>query len=303
MTFHLGCSITFSMVTGISEIRVYPARPDQLPEILDVVESANPHLHARLSRCRLAGGSWADAMPMLCEKSGRVQSVAVIFHRTIWTAVGFMAFGGIGAVATRPGMQGRGFAGAVLEACEQQLASEGFALAVLFCSIAPFYKRLGWNVAPLPDLALPSPQAEARLRFERVLLSDVTPEIRALYDTSASGAIVRSREVWRDYNFWLREDKDLFQAAYTGDRLLGYARARRCADGLELLEATGKAVPALLFELLRIAGKQRFLPPSSVMMIKQLAPARPSTSRNLSLTDFENGLPWKPRTWWPIDRF
>src|SRR6185437_4904203 len=95
LTFHVTCSIKSSMAAGISEIRIYPARPDQLPEILDVIESANPHLHARLSRCRSAGGSWANAMPMLCEEAGRAPSVAIIFHRTVWTAAGFMAFGGI----------------------------------------------------------------------------------------------------------------------------------------------------------------------------------------------------------------
>jgi predicted N-acetyltransferase YhbS len=274
-----------------------------MPDVLEVIESANSHLHQRLNRFRSAGGGWFNATAMVWEEAGHVQSVALIFRRDVWSAAGTVTFGGIGAVATRPRMQGRRLASAVLEACERQLAEAGYRVAVLFCSIAPFYERLGWAVVPIPPLAIPRPEADPSLRFELVSVSAVAREIRELYEKCAAGAILRPPELWRDYNTWLREDEDLFQAAYADDQLLGYARARRCTDGLELLEATGGALPALLFELLRCAGRQRFLSPTTVMMTKPLAASRTSNFPTLLETDFEGGLPWAPRIWWPIDRF
>ena len=277
------------MHSGMSETSVRRSLPHELPEILDVIESANPHLHARLSRFRASHSAWIDATPMVCEAHGRVRSVALLVRRCLWAPGGPIPVAGIGAVSTRPDSEGRGFASRLIRGCEQELARQGFASAVLFCTIVGFYERLGWTEVAAPQPALPVPQADAALRFETVPLSPVPPEIRALYEASATGAIVRSEELWRDYDVWRREDEDLFQAAHKGDRLLGYVRARRNGRHVELLEATGQAIPALLAELLRLTGSEAIRTGEAAMMVRPLQP-RPKIHQS-------------PRTWWGIDRF
>ena len=56
--------------------------------------------------------------------------------------------GGIGAVATHPASQGRGFASAAMRAATERFDTDfGVSYALLFCrsDLIPFYSRLGWQ--------------------------------------------------------------------------------------------------------------------------------------------------------------
>lgn len=265
-----------------------------MPQVQQVIAEANPQLHARFARFRAAGAGWTGATAMVCEAEGAVQSAALLLERHIQTPAGPRPIAGIGAVATRPGSEGHGFASRLIAGCEQELARRGFSSAILFCSIVPFYQRLGWSVVPLSPPELPSPLADEGLAFRTVPLAAIPQEIRALYESAGTGAVIRSAALWRDYDVWPREDEDLFRAAYRNGQLAGYVRARRRDGTVELLEATGEALPALLADLIRRTGCSAIQFAPAVMMTRALHGAATAET---------NPTPWQPRTWWPIDRF
>src|SRR5689334_14501221 len=118
--------------------------------ILDVILAANPHLTERIEHFRNQGALWWEATSVVACADEKIVSTAVIFRRSLWTPNGFARFGGIGAVATQPEYRNRGLAAAVIGKCEEILQSEGIAAGILFCSIVPFYERLGWRVVQQP---------------------------------------------------------------------------------------------------------------------------------------------------------
>lgn len=292
-------------------VRIEPAARDRIEQVLQVIEAANPHLSLRFQRFRASGAFWHNAVPMLCEVDGISASAAVIFKRAIHTPSGPVLFGGIGAVATIPEMRRKGLAATLLRECEQLLQSEGYELGILFSSLSSFYEQLGWKAVkggqPRNQVAA-LPTAPPRLTFRPIDLNSLPEEIAALYDRSGTGAMVRDPGVWGEYASWLREDQDLFWAAFDADCLLGYSRARRRGDAIEIVEATigdshQDVVPALIRKQLTIASVPKCLPCTSTMMIKPLFPKTRGGGPMLTATDFENGVPWRPRTWWPVDRF
>src|SRR5581483_1526492 len=119
MTCHNGMTVT---------IEICAAAPEQNAEVVAVIERANPHLSRRFLRFRASGARWHDAIAITAKANGIIASAAVIFRRAVWTPSGAALLGGIGAVATLPGMRCRGLATALLGKCEAFLASEGYEL-------------------------------------------------------------------------------------------------------------------------------------------------------------------------------
>ena len=289
-------------------IEICPAALERNAEVLAVIERANPHLSRRFLRFRESGARWHDAIAITANADEVIASAAVIFRRAVWTPSGPALLGGIGAVATLPEMRCRGLATALLAECEAFLASEGYELAVLFCSIPPFYERQGWRPVVEPELRLPASADVSGWDLRCINMNSIPDDIRTLYSSAATGALVRDSGIWHEYSAWIREDPDLFWAAFDNGCLRGYARARRSGDAIEVVEATcapsyEMALSALLRKQLTIASTSTLLRPSTTMMIKPLFPACRSDRRMLAAADFEKGLPWQTRIWWPIDRF
>lgn len=178
--------------------------------------------------------------------------------------------------------------------------------------------------------------------LRRLDLAEIPASIRTLCDRASGpfgGAMVRSDGVWDEYGRWRREDPDLFWAARADDRPVAYVRGRRMGSELRLLEAAcqeghERALLVLLERQRKVVAGPRdarfnaFLSrahplaalladagvdpawrqtgaDTGIMMIKDLGGAsRASRAGQCLVTDdFEQGLPWHPRTWWGVDRF
>ena len=280
--------------------------------MLDVILSANPTLERRIERFRASGADWYNATPVVASERDQILSTAVIFRRSVWTNSGAAHFGGIGAVATRPELRNQGLASAVLAACEELLRSEGLTTAVLFCTIPSFYERLGWSVINEALCRLPvSTDSLSRISVRTMDIQADYPTLSELYDRAATGAMIRSRQLWIEQLFWQREDPSLFLGAFHEEKLVAYARVRRDKGHLEMLETTAApgfepALTTLVENQEQAAGLAASISSSTRMMIKDLR-ARPdrlsSDPRRLSLQSFAHGVPWSPRIWWPVDRF
>lgn len=286
-----------------------PAEAAEWDAMLHVILAANPHLHARIERFRAAAAPWHDATPIVCCEGGEIRSVAVIFRRRIWTTSGYMRLGGIGAVATHPAFRNRGLAAAAIAACEERLRLEGYPVAVLFCSITPFYQRLGWRIVsdegpPLP----PQNHSDPGLSVRMLDLSREWPLLAEVYEHAASGAIERTAELWREYSTWPREDPALAWGAFDSGKLVAYARGRR-GTGLEVLEVTAlpeyeRALGSLVHRQAATAGAIPGPPVGTHMMMKSLrVPNVPQADSLLTFPGAGQDTPWSPRVWWPIDRF
>jgi GNAT superfamily N-acetyltransferase len=289
-----------------------PAEHENREAVLDVILAANPHLHGRVKRFRSLGVPWCDATAVVCDGGGRIASTAVIFRRSVWTRWGAARVGGIGAVATRPEMRGRGFASAALAKCEWILRSEGFRTGVLFCTIVAFYERLGWRVVPEPPLpAITTWRADVPVQIRRMDLEADWRMLSGLYDRVKTGAVLRDEELWREYASWVREDPELLFGAFWGSDLVAYVRGRRSPEGLELLEMTAlpdftSVIASLVQAQLKIVGSTIVATPPSRMMTKDLQAEPHSPEENTVWLDpntLVNDVPWQPRVWWPADHF
>jgi predicted N-acetyltransferase YhbS len=288
-----------------------PARTHDWDAMLNVIRAANPHLQDRIERFRAAATPWHDATPIVvCERSG-IGGATVIFRRCVRTRAGKKMAGGIGAVATHPAFRNRGLASAAIRTCEEILRAEGYPFAILFCSIVPFYERLGWRV--VPDQVAPLPVAgDDSLRLEVAPL-DLTRDwslLADVYQRADSGAIERNADLWREYSTWMREDPGLLMGAFREGRLVAYSRGRLGSSGLEVLEAPALpsyegAIPLLLERQAAKAGAARAPVSTTHMMTKKLRTTEEPPAQNdwLTFSDSSDETPWSPRVWWPIDRF
>jgi GNAT superfamily N-acetyltransferase len=118
---------------------------------------------------------------------------------------------GIGAVFTRPGERGHGYAGMIVERVIEQSRGEGAVIAGLFSEIGErFYERLGFKTAPLDEVDV---QVERRHGAPAMLVrSGEGRDLPAL----ASMHATRSADV----RFVLRRDPSLIEYALTKKRLL-----------------------------------------------------------------------------------
>ncbi|MBI4024490.1 MAG: GNAT family N-acetyltransferase [Verrucomicrobia bacterium] len=316
------------------------ARAGEIHAVADVILSANPHIESRMEAFIAQGARWHNATPVVCEVAGKIVSCACIFHREVWVGSKKKRFGGIGAVATRPAARKKGFATLVMKQCEETLREQGCGVAILFCSIVEFYRRLGWTPVKEEWIEFVAPHflKEREYRIEAVPLNKIPDAIRALSTASAQSAIVRSKGLWQEYSRWQREDADLFWAAYEGDKPVAYVRGRRGknnAEEIRLMDAAadGAHHSALIVllgkqcEIVKGKGSERFhgfvsaehplakalsmagIKPtweaaasaSGVMMYKGLQ--ENIGKEFLSAGDFGKALPWQTRTWWAADRF
>jgi GNAT superfamily N-acetyltransferase len=79
------------------------------------------------------------------EQDGEVRSACALLSRELVLPDLRLPIGLIGSVATHPDWRGRGFAARVLERAEEELASAGAALAILWADDKGFYERRGWR--------------------------------------------------------------------------------------------------------------------------------------------------------------
>jgi len=318
-------------------------------EVSRVILSANPHLEERIQRFLASGGRWAHATAVVGEVDNHIRSCAVVFRRELWISADERArIGGIGAVSTHPSARGQGYATRVLRFCEELLAREGHRLAGLFCNIVEFYRRLGW--LPIEEdfleFVCESPWPNFQNPNYRICAVDSGIPQKALEELceraapESASALVRSPEIWNDYQHWHRDDDDLRWAALIGDMPVAFVRGRRTPTGVLLQEAIALSQhqPALLTLIGRqaqIAGERKQFQTNlsrqhplaklleqkgakhcwkktsgqtTMLMLKTLKPGLShshglSTERFLTIQDFERKFPWEPRTWWAIDRF
>jgi aminoglycoside 2'-N-acetyltransferase I len=126
-----------------------------------------PHV---LEKLPWGGITFADAdlrVMVQVEDEGVVCHVGIFRREVIWNGRKLQA-GGIGGVATREDVRGRGYASIALNAAIQTLKDEGSTgFALLFCEphLAPFYTKRGWKAF---DGEIYADQPEGRVRFDAI---------------------------------------------------------------------------------------------------------------------------------------
>ena len=317
------------------------ARPAELEQLGELVLAANPHLTDRIANFRKHGYYWHDVVPVVCEVQGQLASCACIFKRSLRVGETEAAFCGIGAVATHPNFRRRGLATDVLEKCETLMAGWGVEVSVLFCSIVDFYAQQGWSAVEdrMAEFDMPSnagPVDFGDYGVRPIQLDEISGPLRAIADSQS--AIPRNPETWRQYASWRKEDPDLIFGASVDHELVAYVRGKRTGPGeFRLLDAAwlpdhGRAMMSLLrmqaelvngnsrarcrvflspehplCALLEAAGMRvgwRQIPPEmGVMMVKSIRAGGGAGRGHLQREAFDSAMPWRPRSWWGIDRF
>ncbi|MBF6599693.1 MAG: GNAT family N-acetyltransferase [Dehalococcoidia bacterium] len=172
---------------------------------------------------------------------GRIAGYVRIFARRMVVAGLAVVAGGIGSVATRPDLQGRGIATALLEDAVARMRQERMEVSFLFTGIPAFYERLGYQILRQPEITLPRATARsggASLYAVRPAAAGDLPRLLAIYRMAtgdATGAIIRTPRGWTDAQHWLDERPAL--VATRGGVVVAYIRSR-CRDfGHQILEA------------------------------------------------------------------
>lgn len=186
---------------------------------------------------------------------GRIAGYVRIFARRMGVASLAVEAGGIGSVATRPDLQGRGIATALLADAVARMRDERMDVSFLFTGIPGFYERLGYRIVRQPEISVPRAAVRLDARSQYAVRASTTSDLSralAIYRVAtgdATGAIIRTPRTWTDAQQWLDERPAL--VATRGGVVVAYIRSR-CRDfGHQILEAEcvrdhADALPALL---------------------------------------------------------
>lgn len=177
---------------------------------LDVLETSFPTLSRSFFHSLIARDPAYRPEFSLGIRQGRVVLAFLqIFPRTLLLYNEAINFGGIGCVATRTNHRGKGYASALMRHTIRIMRQNAMAGGMLFTTIQPFYKRLGWRSLSLFewDLAVDSLfNRPYRPDWNRGLKKSDYPSLQSIYETMQSrhgGGIVRTEAYWRARETWL----------------------------------------------------------------------------------------------------
>jgi hypothetical protein len=171
--------------------------------------------------------------------------------------------GGIGSVATRADMRGRGIATVLLLDAIEAMRREGMALSFLFTGITSFYEPLGFHVVRQPQWEVTA-QAAASIAHTglydvRAMTDRDVSKLLQIYSDAiagSTGAIMRTRRTWRDAQHWLGETDDSGFVAEHNGLPVAYLRSRCRNYGHQILEAEHHPKHAdAIAQLLAAAGR------------------------------------------------
>ena len=212
---------------------------------------------------------------------GRIVSNVRIVHRRMRIGSSLVPMGGIADVSTLVAYRRRGLATALLKDALNYMREHGYAVSLLFTDIAPFYRRMGWEIM-LHDIVISSDVLSLAKRLENFISSRNIPEyevrefkdgdlksVANVYDEdnqSRTCTIERTLEYWRlrlkgSFELGL-ETPESFLVALKGDSVVAYVRSKLEEHTCSLLEACSLrgfegAYAHLLRRLLELCIKRR----------------------------------------------
>ncbi|HZU07347.1 MAG TPA: GNAT family N-acetyltransferase [Chloroflexota bacterium] len=241
--------------TGATRIR--RGRWEDLDAILDLLtEYGLPREH--FAPFYTNDPTYRPEQSWLVERDGRLAAHLRVFDRWIYAGGTRLRIAGVGNVITAQAYRGRGYAGQLLTAMLAAATEEGFAYSLLWTHLPALYARYGWVSLPEERVHASLPPAEPCAVAIAPFRDDDLPAVMQLYEATnaaRAGPTVRTPAYWRGQLAWLGEDRQGFLVARAaGGELVGYARSRPGAEGVELLElglapdqfAVGRALLAAL---------------------------------------------------------
>jgi predicted N-acetyltransferase YhbS len=224
---------------------IRPARRADLPRIFELLDVAFEDTPVQLFVDQTERDSTMRLRHMrLAVHDSQIFSHVRIFARTMLIHGAPVRAGGIGSVASVPGVRGNGHASSVLRDAAACMRAEGMGIGFLFTGIPAFYERLGWHVVTEPFLVARADEAleidaPGGYALRRAAAGDLPAMLRVYRRAIAgsTGAIVRTARNWRDTACWLEEDPAGCCVAARNGAVVAYIRSRERDYGYELLEA------------------------------------------------------------------
>jgi len=187
---------------------------------------------------------------------GKIVSNVRIVHRRMRIGSSLVLMGGIADVSTLVPYRRRGLATALLKDALNYMREHGYVVSLLFTGIAPFYRRLGWEIV-LHNISISGDVLSLAKRLEDFIGSRNIPkyEIRRfeendlksvarVYDEdnrSRTCTIERTLEYWRlrlKGSFELGfESPEGFLVALKDDSVVAYIRSKLNENTCSILEA------------------------------------------------------------------
>ncbi len=231
---------------------------DEFDEVLDLLESAFPHVSREFFRSiTIDDPNYDPRFSLAIDRDGVLLSFLQIFDRTLWVEGDKVRIGGIGSVGTAPQHRRRGYGTALILESIEVMQKARMDASILFTTIQPFYARHGWKSIkqkyqeiPLPKLVFSGIDEKKipEMRDEWIIWNageDIPPRqlrsIKSIYNKTLptqTGKIIRDPEYWSQSVKWCRDAGAIIKESGS---TRSYFRYRLIEDSVMLITEYGLA--------------------------------------------------------------
>lgn len=213
---------------------------EELKKVIDLCDAAFPNTQKEyFERHVLKDRTLLPEDTRILLKEGRIVSSVQVFPRSIYLRGDKIDFGGIGNVATLPLQRGKGYAALVMQDSLDYIRRKNLPISLLTTTINKYYEKFGFQTVKrhVGLIDLPHPQEYSHIRiFDASIDLEKVIRLYDQYNTGSTGAIVRNRDYWMSQFSFCGEDKDLFLVYEERGDILGFVRADKKVDRVQVLE-------------------------------------------------------------------
>ncbi len=213
---------------------------EELKQVVNLCDSAFPKTEKEyFDRHVLRDRTLLPEDTRILMKDGTLVSSVQVFPRTMHLGTSRIEFGGIGNVATLPSERGKGYAALVMQDSLNYIRSKDFPLSLLTTTINKYYEKFGFRTIKRQvgqiDLSHIQEYPWIRIFDARTDLEKVM-RLYDQYNAGSTGAVVRNRDYWLSQFNFCGEDKGLFLVYEENGDILGFTRAVKKVDRVQVLE-------------------------------------------------------------------
>jgi predicted N-acetyltransferase YhbS len=212
----------------------------ELEEVVDLCDAAFPKTEKEyFVRHVLKDKTLEPSDTRVLVKDRKILSSVQVFPRTMYVKGKKLTFGGIGNVATLPAQRGKGYAGMVMQDALNYIKSKKLRIALLSTTINSYYEKFGFTtiMRHCVSIDLPGMQKHPEVRaFDQYRDLNAVMGLYEKYNNKGTGPVVRDSKYWHSQLDFCGEDKDFFFIYDDGGEILGFIRAKRKTDRVQVLE-------------------------------------------------------------------
>jgi predicted N-acetyltransferase YhbS len=227
------------MIDSLFEIRGCESRRE-LEEVVELCDIAFPKTKKEyFERHILRDRTLSPADTRILLKDGTIVSSVQVFPRSMYLMGRKVSVGGIGNVATHPSQRGNGYAGMVMQDSLNYIRQKGFMISVLTTTINKYYEKFGFITIKRRLGSMEVPHAREHPQMVPFLKDRDLEKLARLYiqyNRDSNGPFVRDSTYWLSQLDFCGEDKNLFFLYKEEDEIVGFIRAKKNNDAVQVLE-------------------------------------------------------------------